>query len=1247
MTARNQLDAYLDQTRRRLQWILSARGLALLAGVLLLVTVAGALLLWRFAFTDAAALGARLVLLAAALAVAGWATWRWLVIGRGAGAAAFERALPAQSGRIATYLQERSRQGRASVLTDLLAADALAIAEREPLASTIPTRRIWLPSLGAAAAAAVLVVLLFLGGPVGEGARHLWLGRLPPAASIAAAAGGIAVEPGDATVRRNQDLPISAIVSGNASEVQVHVRFDGGGEWETVPMEAGANGGYAFTLFAVRDGARYYVTAGRMKSAEHRIQVVDLPTIEKLRLTYEYPGWTGLPQRLEEDGGDIRAVTGTRVAVEVVTSAPLDTPLLVINGSDAKLAVTGNSSRGSLAVREAGHYRIATRFGDEIVPLSPDYVIELVTDEKPNVEIVRPGKDYRATAIEEVPVRVQATDDFRLESLELHYSVNGGEWRAEKLPAGSADIQAAALLRLEELQRAGAGGAAPLLAPGDLVSYYAQARDHSSSVQTDLFLIQVQPFEQRYTQSQAGGGGGGGGGGEEDEDGDISRRQREVLLATWNLRRNQETGSDRDGERAADNARMLAEVQTTLAGQARTLVERAKARALTGQDANVNQFVKSLEEAAKVMEPAAKNLTDMQLPDAIQLEQQALQHLLRAEASFREIQVAMQNSGGGGGGGSQAGRDVSEMTELELDLEKNQYETEPQMTAQQRSQAEDESLRRLRELARRQEQLAREAARQGATPEAQRWQQEQLRREAEELRRQLEQLAQQQSQQRGSQQGGSPQSGSQQSGSQQSGSQQGRGQPGGQPPSQDNAAAEAARQVAQALDQMRQGASRENQTRASEQLNRAREQLERSQQQAERERFSNLAESARELAERQRRAENELRAAIGSRPPPGIANPNRPREPGISYADMERMATTRRELQSDLESLQRRMDSTRRQAEKEAPRASGQVAEARKELEELDTSGSLSRSARDIERGRGVQAATRESVVTDTLQRLQQSLEQAADTAESESGRRQQGREADAGDLLAELGDLRRALDRARSQQQARNQGDSQSESQSGQGQAGASSPNAREGQQGQAGGQQGEGGQGQSQGSPGQSGQGGQGQASAGGNTPGPQGGAGGGANGGSGNFGIAGAGGDGFRGGNGRFEGGGLRQGVPLVGADREALRAQTQLSAERLAQLRQQLANGVLAETDAAALAELTQRLRRGGGTAAGDPMNVEYQRTAALVNQLELAALKAQQAKDSSRLTRAGETGDDSRRYRDNVAEYYRRLGGGND
>ena len=74
---------------------------------------------------------------------------------------------------------------------------------------------------------------------------------------------------------------------------------------------------------------------------------------------------------------------------------------------------------------------------------------------------------------------------------------------------------------------------------------------------------------------------------------------------------------------------------------------------------------------------------------------------------FTDIQVAFQQGGGGGGG--MAGRDLSELFELEMDLEKNQYETEsPVAFNEQNAQQEqvDEAIRKLQELARRQEQLA-------------------------------------------------------------------------------------------------------------------------------------------------------------------------------------------------------------------------------------------------------------------------------------------------------------------------------------------------------------------------------------------------------------------------------------------------------------------------------------------------------------------------------------------------------------
>ena len=64
-------------------------------------------------------------------------------------------------------------------------------------------------------------------------------------------------------------------------------------------------------------------------------------------------------------------------------------------------------------------------------------------------------------------------------------------------------------------------------------------------------------------------------------------------------------------------------------------------------------------------------------------EQKALQGALRAEATFRDIQVAFGTQGGGGGAGG-AGRDLENLADLELDREKNQYETGQQSASDSR-----------------------------------------------------------------------------------------------------------------------------------------------------------------------------------------------------------------------------------------------------------------------------------------------------------------------------------------------------------------------------------------------------------------------------------------------------------------------------------------------------------------------------------------------------------------------------------
>src|SRR5207248_2090008 len=167
--------------------------------------------------------------------------------------------------------------------------------------------------------------------------------------------------------------------------------------------------------------------------------------------------------------------------------------------------------------------------------------------------------------------------------------------------------------------------------------------------------------------------------------------------------------------------------------------ERMKARQLAGANQEFQSFAKDMEESAQAMLESADKIQQQKWHDALTPQQKALQHVLRAEATFRDIQVAFGQRGGGGGAGG-AGRDLENLFDLELDTEKNQYETgqQQQSASEQRQQEIDKALEKLKELARRQQELAKQA--QNRQSFQQRWEQEMLRREAEELKRQMEQL---------------------------------------------------------------------------------------------------------------------------------------------------------------------------------------------------------------------------------------------------------------------------------------------------------------------------------------------------------------------------------------------------------------------------------------------------------------------------------------------------------------------------
>ncbi len=115
-----------------------------------------------------------------------------------------------------------------------------------------------------------------------------------------------------------------------------------------------------------------------------------------------------------------------------------------------------------------GVYHVGGVEEGQPVRVSEDFFIEARKANPPQIALVRPGQgDYHANPIEEVTVTAKATDEYGLNGVALHYSVNGGPETTVDLlkQKGAKQADGSTTISLEDFK----------LVPGDLVSVYATA----------------------------------------------------------------------------------------------------------------------------------------------------------------------------------------------------------------------------------------------------------------------------------------------------------------------------------------------------------------------------------------------------------------------------------------------------------------------------------------------------------------------------------------------------------------------------------------------------------------------------------------------------------------------------------------------------------------------------------------------------------------------------------------------------
>jgi hypothetical protein len=651
-------------------------------------------------------------------------------------------------------------------LADSMIADAARASASIDAVEIVPRERLRFWTYAATAAALLFAVVSFSGrGIVRQSFDAVALSLFPSHVRLD-------VSPGNARIEAGRPLKIEARLRGNRAPVTAQLLrapLDSD-EWRTLDMQADGGGGYRLGIDSPTTSFRYMVSAGALKSPVFEVDVVRAPRVARIDVEYTYPKGLGLAPRIDEDGGDIYAPAGTDVKVRVHPDRKAASGRMTLAGG-SEIQLTSDDSgvlTGSLQVNSDGSYRVALADAEGLTSRGDtEYFIRTLEDRPPEVHVMRPASDRRVTRLEEVEIEAEAQDDFGIEGLDLVYAVRGGPEKVVplRIPKGQTNVTSGHTLFIEELD----------VQPGDFVSYYVRARDlargkRASETRSDIFFLEVKPFEQEFSLAQSQVSAGGGGSNRQIDD--LVAAQKEIIVATWKLDRRTQAAKGAKSEQDIKSvghaeAELKTRVEETSSSFRESNMRDPRRRPQGGRGGppppETPRAGQTLPEedamtlAANAMGKAVTSLDALKTTDALPSEMEALNQLLRAQADVKKRQVQRQQAGGGSGN-NRSTQDMSSLFDKELARhQQTNYET-PTGGEQPQDNQNGSALDKIRELARRQDELLKRqqelAQNRALSEEELKRELEKLTREQNELRQRAEDVAQQMARQQG---GESPQ----------------------------------------------------------------------------------------------------------------------------------------------------------------------------------------------------------------------------------------------------------------------------------------------------------------------------------------------------------------------------------------------------------------------------------------------------------------------------------------------------------
>lgn len=437
---------------------------------------------------------------------------------------------------------------------------------------------------------------------------------------------------GDIETEEYSDIDITVSLEGRLPEKSIVNIEDEKDKWHSEEMfkENGRNSDFRFGLKNVTKDFSYHINAGDASSPIYKVKIYAVPKIESQKLRLDYPAYTELPSQ-EIESGAIVALRGTEASFIATTNTEVEKAALVFSdGTRSELQISGKNLTGKFPIiKDDSYYVELTDIKGRKNKNPVRYPITALKDRNPEVRIIRPNNDLQLIGTAEIPISIDAADDYGISEIGVVVNVKMQSETKEivqKFDSRTTFSNCEYMLFLEDL----------LLESHDLVSFYAYAIDNDAiagpkKAVSKIYFVEILPYEEIYREKS-------GSGMKMMPKLDVLKKliriQREILVRNFSIQNEIEEPLSRD---LIDRIQDLSALQRSNGEEAQDYAINLERELLENQMENEIGKVQSIIAASEEMFKAVESLDKNSVIEAGDPEQKALAYLYKALTDMEKM----------------------------------------------------------------------------------------------------------------------------------------------------------------------------------------------------------------------------------------------------------------------------------------------------------------------------------------------------------------------------------------------------------------------------------------------------------------------------------------------------------------------------------------------------------------------------------------------------------------------------------